>query len=107
MSVHDNIDKIAYMVSALGTLADHLVTRIGLLNPRITEFNGFTVILRRHNLWLFFDIFVLMVSLVLPYLIYSRSNIKGRWAILVFPLLFGIARLGATVHNIFVILLMT
>ena len=104
MKVPKNIEGIAYKLVTLGIIFDHLSTRIGLLNPIIKEFNPFTVMLRQHGLWLPFDIFMLYLSVGLPALIIRKTNLAGRKVILLFPLLFGVARLGAAVHNMVLVL---
>jgi hypothetical protein len=100
----ENIEGIAYKLVTLGIILDHLTTRIGLLNPKIKEFNPFTVTLSQRGLWLPFDIFMLYISVCLPLFIIQKTNLAGRKVILLFPLLFGVARLGAALHNIALIL---
>ena len=104
MKASENIEGIAYKLVTLGIILDHLSTRIGLMNPMIKEFNPFTVMLSQQGLWLPFDIFMLYISVGLPALIMQKTNLAGRKVILLFPLLFGVARLGAAVHNMALIL---
>ena len=105
MRVPGNIEGIAYRLVALGIALDHLSTRIGLLNPMISEFNQFTVHLARNNLWLPFDAFMLSVAIAIPAFFIRRTSLDGRNVMLLFPLLFGAARLGAALHNFALILL--
>ena len=105
MRVPGNIEGIAYRLVALGISLDHLSTRIGLLNPMIWEFNQFTVHLARNNLWLPFDVFMLSVAIAIPAFFIRRTSLDGRNVMLLFPLLFGAARLGAALHNFALILL--
>ena len=99
-----SVEGFAYLTALIGTVGDHISTRIGLLCPRIRELNPFTVYLRRNGLWLPFDVFLLVVSLGLPALLMRKWSFRGRWAILVFPVLFGLARLFAAMHNVIMIL---
>ncbi len=99
MKVPKNLEGVAYKLVTLGIILDHLSTRIGLLNPMIKELNPFTVMLSQRGLWLPFDIFMLCISVGLPALLIQKTNLAGRKVILLFPLLFGVARLGAAVHN--------
>jgi hypothetical protein len=99
LRVPGNIEGIAYRLVALGIALDHLSTRIGLLNPMIREFNQFTVHLAQNNLWLPFDAFMLSVAIAIPALFIRRTSLDGRRVMLLFPLLFGAARLGAATHN--------
>ena len=105
MRVPGNLEGIAYRLVALGIALDHLSTRIGLLNPMIREFNQFTVHLAQNNLWLPFDAFMLSVAIAIPALFIRRTSLDGRRVMLLFPLLFGAARLGAALHNFALIFL--
>jgi len=105
LRVPGNIEGIAYRLVALGIALDHLSTRIGLLNPMIREFNQFTVHLAQNNLWLPFDAFMLSVAIAIPARCIRRTSLDGRRVMLLFPLLFGAARLGATLHNFALIFL--
>ncbi|UCD44301.1 MAG: hypothetical protein JSV27_09225 [Candidatus Bathyarchaeota archaeon] len=104
MKIPENIERIAYSLVTFGITADHLTTRIGLMNPMIREFNPFTVLLHQRSLWVPFDLFMLSMALGLPALIIRTLKIRQRKIILLFPLLFGAARLGAALHNFALIL---
>ncbi len=99
-----SVEDLAYLTALIGTVGDHLSTRIGLLYPRIRELNPFTVYLRQNGLWLPFDVFLLVVSLGLPALLMRKWSFRGRWAVLAFPVIFGLARLFAAMHNVIMIL---
>jgi len=45
-----SVESLAYLTALIGTVGDHLSTRIGLLYPRIRELNPFTVYLRQNAL---------------------------------------------------------
>ena len=103
MARFEDLEKTAYVTATLGTVTDHFSTQVALLSPKIRELNQFTLMLRELDLWLHFDVFLIAVSLILPALIMRRSNFKGRWGILVFPLFYGGARLVAAIHNVLVL----
>ena len=105
MRIPGNIEGISYRLVAVGIALDHLSTRIGLLNPMIREFNPFTVLLAQRNLWLPFDVFMLTAAIAIPALLIRKTRLDGRKVMLLFPLLFGAARLGAALHNFALILL--
>lgn len=105
MRIPGNIEGIAYRLVALGISLDHLSTRIGLLNPMIREFNQYTVHLAQNNLWLPFDAFMLSVAIAIPALFIRKTRLDGRKVMLLFPLIFGAARLGAALHNFALIIL--
>jgi len=107
LSIHGySVEGLAYLTALAGIVGDHLSTRIGLLSPRIRELNPFTVFLRQNDLWLLFDVFMLAVSLGVPVLLIRKWSFRGRWAVLAFPVLFGLARLFATIHNVIMIFLL-
>jgi len=100
-----SVESLAYLTALVGIVGDHLSTRIGLISPRIQELNPFTVYLRLNGLWLLFDFFMLVVSLGLPALLIRKWSFRGRFAVLVFPILVGSARLFAALHNFMMIVL--
>ena len=93
-----------YVLAATGILGDHISTRIALTQPQIKELNPLTVALFQNNLWFFFDLFMLLAALGVPYILMRRWSFRGRWAILAYPLLFGFGRLAAAVHNVLLLL---
>lgn len=100
-----SVESLAYLTAMVGIVGDHLSTRIGLLSPRIQELNPFTVYLRLNGLWLPFDIFMLAASLGLPALLIRKWSFRGRFAVLAFPILVGLTRLFAAIHNVMMIVL--
>jgi hypothetical protein len=100
-----SIESLAYLTALAGIVGDHLSTRFGLLFPMIRELNPFTVFLRQNGLWLLFDVLMLGVSIGVPALLMRKWSFKGRWAVLAFPFLLGLARFFAMVYNVFLIVL--
>jgi len=100
-----SIESLAYLTALAGIVGDHLSTRFGLLFPMIRELNPFTLHLRQNGLWLLFDVLMLGVSIGVPALLMRKWSFKGRWAVLAFPILLGLARFFAMVYNVFLIVL--
>ena len=100
-----SIESLAYLTALAGIVGDHLSTRFGLLYPMIRELNPFTVFLRQNGLWLLFDVLMLGVSIGVPALLMRKWSFNGRWAVLAFPILLGLARFFAMVYNVFLIVL--
>jgi len=94
----------AYIVAVIGTVGDHISTRIAITHPLIVEANPFTLLLRRHGLWLPFDILLLAVCLGVPALVVRSFRFEGRQVIMAMPLLVGAARLVATSYNVFLMM---
>jgi len=91
---------IAYVTAVMGVLGDQFSTRLGLTVPGVVESNQFTAMLIERGLWLPFDILVLALAVGLPALFIRYTKMEGRQVSLSFPLLFGAARLLATVWNL-------
>ena len=104
MSHLRNLSNVAYMVAAIGTVGDHLSTRIAITHPLIVEANPFTLLLRHNDLWLPFDILLLAVCIGVPALIIKSFRFEGRRAIMAIPLLVGAARIFATSYNMLLLM---
>ena len=100
-------EVISYMAAVLGTLGDQLSTRIGLTIPGIYESNQFAASMMECGMWLPIDILVLAISVALPTLLIHKARIESSWVTLSFPLLFGAARLLATVWNLRLFILLS
>ena len=98
---------ISYMSALLGMLGDQLSTRLGLTVPGIYESNQFAAQMMERGMWLPFDILVLAIAVALPALLIHKTRVQGRWVTLSFPLLFGAARLFATVWNLRLFILLS
>ena len=98
------LSNVAYIVAAMGTVGDHISTRIAITHPLIVEANPFTLLLRRNDLWLPFDILLLAVCLGVPALVIRSFRFEGRQAIMAMPLLVGAARLVATPYNVLLLM---
>ncbi len=98
------IEKTAYLVVTVGILGDHLSTRLGLMKPYAYESNPHTVWLMDRGIWLPFDLLLLLTTGGISVLLMKRWNFRGRWAILVFTILLGSARLCAAIWNLYLYL---
>ena len=88
----------------LGTLGDHISTIIALTRPTIYESNAFTVWLMERGLWLPFDAVLVALGIVVPYLIIRLTKRDYFKALLVYPFIQGLIRLGACLWNFSLIL---
>ena len=93
------LEFIAYITLMAGTFGDHLSTVITLARPYIYETNPFTVQLMAKGLWLPFDLILVAVGIAIPYLLIRLTRRPCFKALLAYPLLHGIIRLGACVWN--------
>lgn len=82
-----------------GTFGDHLSTVITLARPYIYEANPFTVKLMAKGLWLPFDLILVVFGIAVPYLLIRLTKRPCFKAVLAYPLLHGMIRLGACIWN--------
>ena len=93
------LEFIAYITLMAGTFGDHMSTVITLARPYIYEANPFTVKLMAKGLWLPFDLILVAVGIAIPYLLIRLTRRTCFKALLAYPLLHGMIRLGACVWN--------
>ena len=93
------LESFSYFMLIMGTLGDHVSTIIALTRPYIFESNPFTVWLMERGLWLPFDVVLVAVGIAVPYMIIRLTKRDYFKALLVYPFLHGLIRLGACLWN--------
>jgi hypothetical protein len=93
------LESFSYFMLILGTLGDHVSTIIALTRPYIYESNPFTLWLMERGLWLPFDAALVALGIAVPYLILRRTDRDYFKALLIYPFLHGLIRLGASLWN--------
>lgn len=97
------IEIISYIILIVGVMLDHGTTMYALTQPNIVELNPFVVSLMDDEIWLFWDIVVVIVGILIPYFL---IRIIGGWegyVILLFPVVHGFLRICCGIHNLGVI----
>ena len=92
-----------WALAIVGTIADHLSTNVALTLPHLYETNPFTQILILLQLWWVFDLAMLMIAMVVPFILSEQYRVG--WVTYAYPIVYGTLRLGAGVHNLRLILL--
>ena len=93
------LELFSYLMLVVGTLGDHVSTVIALTRPHIYESNPFTVQLMERGLWLPVDIVLVVLGVGIPFLLIRMTKRPSFRALLAFPLLHGLVRLGACIWN--------
>jgi len=93
------LELFSYLMLVVGTLGDHVSTVIALTRPHIYESNPFTVQLMERGLWLPVDIVLVVLGVSIPFLLIRMTKRPSFRALLAFPLLHGLVRLGACIWN--------
>jgi hypothetical protein len=94
------LEVLSYLILVAGTLGDHVSTVISLARPYVYEANPFIVQLMAKGLWLPLDIVLIALGIAIPYLLIRLTKRQAFKALLAYPLVHGLIRLGACLWNL-------
>lgn len=95
-----DFEKLAYCLAIVGSLGDHISTRIGVTQLHIYETNRVVVALMQRGLWLPVDLILLSIIIGAPYFVMRESTYHGTWIILLVPAIIGAIRILFTISNL-------
>lgn len=98
------LEVSSYLMLVAGTLGDHVSTVISLARPDIYESNSFIVGLMARGLWLPVDIALIALGIAVPYLLIHLTKRQAFRALIAYPLVHGLIRLGACFWNLSLII---
>ena len=98
------LEVFSYIMLVVGTLGDHVSTMIALQRPYIYEANPYTVKLMEMGLWLPVDIVLIALGIAIPYFLIRKTGRSEFRALLAYPLVHVLIRLGACIWNFSLIL---
>ena len=96
----EKAERVSYTILVIGSLLDHVSSRLALMDPRMFEANPFSRWLQANGLWILFDVSI-VVLLIFPFSIFIRcASLKCRRIVLLTPFMVGLARLVVGFWNL-------
>ena len=93
-------EYISYLVAIFGVVGDQTTTRLSLNRSNIIESNPLTRILIEHNVWLVFDVLILVLLIGFSSSFVRKVREPSSRMILFFPLFLGVFRLVVAIWNL-------
>lgn len=93
------MERQAYVFYIFASVVDHLSTRLGLTNPLIYESNRLVAYLMTVDLWVPYEIIVIVGVITSMGIWYRRLEYRYRWIALIPPVMVGLIRLVVGVCN--------
>jgi len=90
------LQKTAFLTLFIGTLGDWISTKIG-LSLGLTEGNRLAAFLMSRGAWIQFDLILISICFVVPFLVNYFSEKKAPISLFLFPLMAGLLKLLVSV----------
>jgi len=97
----NRLAKIIYLMPVLGCAIDQMSTRIGLTNHNLFEKNLLTSYLLVERIWLYVDIIVVIIVVLVSYFLIKHWGFKHKQVIFFFPFTYGLLKLVTGFLNIY------
>jgi preprotein translocase subunit Sec63 len=93
-------ELLAYVTLALGVFSDQLSTSIALSRENISETNPVALGLMQKGIWTLTDVFLILTSIAVSFILLRIMKSPMARTILVFPFMVGLLRFAVTIWNL-------
>jgi len=98
------LQKSAFLTLFIGALGDWISTKIG-LSLGLTEGNRLAAFLMSRGAWIQFDIILISICFLVPFLMSNFTEKKASRSLFLFPLIAGLLKLLVSIWNMSIILI--
>ena len=98
------LQKSAFLTLFIGALGDWISTKIG-LSLGLTEGNRLAAFLMSRGAWIQFDIILISICFLVPFLVSNFTEKKAPRSLFLFPLIAGLLKLLVSIWNMSIILI--
>ena len=104
MLYNKNIEYFSYLIYLLGTIMDHVTTKIGINDYSLVEANIFSSLLMQRGFWLSTNLILFLVVVLLSSCIFKSSDLGYSYFVLILPTICGLVKIFLAIHNYIIII---
>jgi phosphotransferase system glucose/maltose/N-acetylglucosamine-specific IIC component len=97
---HPSSEFVSYLFAIIGVFGDQITTRLSIMKYNIIESNPLARMLIEHNMWLVFDVLILLIMIGITHTIVKKQKTQSFSIMLTFPFILGFFRLIASIWNL-------
>ena len=99
-STPSRFEVLAYVTLVLGVFSDQLSTSIAMSRENISEANPVALGLMQKGIWTSTDLFLILISIAVSFILLRIMKNPLAKTILVFPFVVGLLRFAVTIWNL-------